>query len=346
MASSMSTNDGPLVAITRAVPVRSGVGGGGTQGAAASLRIMSPVGPARVVMGPDHPAMSRAELLRFVHGASVIVSMFNDRIDRELLDAAGSRLAGVCNFAVGYDNFDLAACRERGVVLCNCPDAVTEGTANLAWALILACTRMLVPADRHVRSGAFERAGNPSIMDWLGVHLTGQKLLIVGAGRIGMATALRGLAFGMRVLYTARSRHVDFELAPLGAQRVELDEGLATADVVSVHTPLTDQTRHLIDARRLGLMKPTAVIVNTARGLVIDEAALTAALRERRIWAAGLDVFEREPSVSAELRGLDNAVFTPHIGSAERYWREVMTEVVVANAEAILAGRTPPNRVA
>lgn len=286
------------------------------------------------------------QLRSAVAGSSVIISMFHDRVDAALLDAAGAKLKGICNFAVGYDNFDLQACRERGIIVCNCPDAVTEGTANLAWGLILAVARRVLEGDRFVRSGGFSRGGNAAITDWLGVHLTGQNLLIVGAGRIGKAVAQRGLAFGMRVLYTARSRHVDFELAPTAARRVELDEGMALADVVSIHTPLTPQTRHLLDARRIGLLKRTAVVINTARGAVVDEAALSAALRDRRIWGAGLDVFEHEPKVHPELQGLDNVVLTPHIGSAERHWREVMTEVVCANAAAVIAGTPPPNRVA
>lgn len=297
-------------------------------------------------MGRENPALSPNELARFVSGAAVIVSMFHDRIDAEVLAAAGAGLKGVCNFAVGYDNIDLEACRARGVVVCNCPDAVTEGTANMAWGLILSVARRLGPADAFVRSGEFERRGNPAITDWLGAHLTGQNLLIVGAGRIGKAVALRALAFGMRVLYTARTRHVDFELAPLAARRVELDEGLAIADVVSVHTPLTAETRHLLDARRLGLLKPTAIVVNTARGAVIDETALAGVLKARRIWGAGLDVFEHEPRVHPGLSGLDNVALAPHIGSAERYWREVMTEVVCENARAIIEGREPPNRIA
>jgi len=192
----------PLVVITRAVP--------GT-----------PVVPAAEIrMGADTPRMTRAQLLDFVRGAHVIVSMFHDRIDTELLDAAGPQLRGVCNFAVGFDNIDLSACAARGIQVCNTPDAVTEGTANMAWALILAVARRVLEGDRFVRSGAFERDGNPSITEFLGVHLTGQKLLIIGPGRIGKAIAQRGLAFGMRVLYASRSRHLDIELAPIAARAV------------------------------------------------------------------------------------------------------------------------------
>lgn len=293
--------------------------------------------------GPGKP--TRQELLAIVRGADVVVTMFSDRVDREFLDAAGPQLRGVCNFAVGFDNIDLAACAERGVAVTNTPHAVTEGTADLAWALILAVARRLLEADRFARSPEYAARGPLGITEFLGVDLTGRTLLIVGAGRIGYATALRSIGWGMRVLYTARSRHVDFELAPLAARRVALDEGLREADVVSVHTPLTPQTRHLIDARALALMKPTAILINTARGPVVDEAALVEALRERRIWGAGLDVFEDEPRVHPGLLGLDNCVLTPHIGSAEDKFRRMMTEMVSENAAAILAGAEPPNRV-
>ena len=337
------SNSAPIIATTRAVPLP----------AAALAHTDHVAGPfatlvpgARVVIGPAQGTPSREALADHVRGATVIVSMFNDRIDAELLDAAGPQLKGVCNFAVGFDNIDLAACRARQVVVCNCPDAVTEGTANLAWGLILAVARFMRPADAFVRSGEFARAGNPGINEWLGMHLTGQRMLIVGAGRIGKAVAQRALAFGMRILYTARSRHVDFELAPLAAERVELEHGLRQADVVSVHTPLTAETHHLLNASRIAMLKPTAIVINTSRGPVIDEAALVAALKARRIWGAGLDVFEDEPRIHPELASLDNVALTPHIGSAERYWRQVMTEVVLANAIAIINGMEPPNRVA
>lgn len=327
MPNSNTSASRPLVVFTRGVP--------GTPN----------VPDAEVRMAPDDPRLSRDELKAFVRGASIIVSMFHDKVDAELLDAAGPSLKGVCNFAVGFDNIDLKLCASRGIQVCNTPDAVTEGTANLAWALILAAARRVIEGDQFVRSGRFEREGNPAITGFLGVHLTGQNLLIVGPGRIGKAIALRSLAFGMRVLYASRSRHLDMELAPIAAERVELDEGLRRADVVSISTPLTAQTKHLIDARRLGLMKKTAIIVNTARGPIIDEAALVEALREKRIWGAGLDVFEFEPRVSEGLLGLANCVMTPHIGSAERHFREIMTEMVSENARAILGGERPPNLI-
>ncbi|TVQ63714.1 MAG: D-glycerate dehydrogenase [Phycisphaerales bacterium] len=321
-----------IVAVTRTVP--------------GPLEIDAGPGVAIDVRTGTDDQMPEGELCAFVRGASVIVSMFSDRIDAPLLDAAGPQLRGVCNFAVGYNNIDLDACRERGVAVTNTPNAVTEGTADLAWALILAVARRVVEGDAFARSGAWAARGTLGMSEFMGVDLTGRTLLIVGAGRIGFATAMRSVGWGMRVLYTARSRHWDFELAPLAAERVSLEDGLSRADVVSVHTPLTPETAHLIDAAALRRMKANAILVNTSRGPVVDEAALAEALREKRIWGAGLDVFEREPEVHDGLKGLSNVVMTPHIGSAERKYREMMTAMVGENAGAILRGDEVPNRVA
>ncbi|MFI4882619.1 MAG: 2-hydroxyacid dehydrogenase [Phycisphaerales bacterium JB064] len=314
------------VLVTRAMPGGFDVGGAGVR-----------------VLGDGLP--DRQAVLEALPGASVLVSMFTDKVDAEMLEAAGGSLRGVCQYAVGTDNIDFKACRDAGVVVTNTPDAVTEGTADLAWALLLAVARRVVEADEYARSEAYPGNGPLGMSDFLGADLTGRTLLIVGAGRIGRAMALRSLGWGMRVLYTARSRKWDMELAPLAAERVELDEGLARADVVSVHTPLTEQTRRLIDKRRLGLMKPNAILINTARGPVVDEAALVEALQDGTIWGAGLDVFEREPVVHPGLIAAKNAVLTPHIGSAERRYREMMTAMVAQNVRAILAGEEPPNRV-
>ncbi|MBY0308489.1 MAG: D-glycerate dehydrogenase [Phycisphaerales bacterium] len=328
----------PVVAVTAPLP---GMDDGAfSVSAAAGMPVTL-----RVMERPAGPGPSRDDLLRFVAGASVVACMFTERVDAELLEAAGPGLKGVCAFAVGVDNIDLRACADRSVLVTNTPDAVTEGTANLALGLLLACTRRIVAADAFVRAGRFEREGNGFPSGWMGVHLWGRTLCIVGAGRIGYAVARRAAAFGMRVTYVARSGHLDFEASPLEARRVTLDEGLATADAVSLHTPFTPQTRHLIGARELALMKPTSVLVNTARGPVVDEQALVDALTRRAIWGAGLDVFEREPAVHPGLLTLDNCVLTPHIGSAEGFWRRRMTEMVRDNAAAIVAGRTPPNLV-
>ena len=320
----------PLVSITRAVPGTVTIPG------------------ATVKIAPALPQMSRAELLAFIAGSTVIGTMFHDRVDDVFLDAAGPRLKGVCNYAVGVDNIDLAGCRKRNIIVTNTPDAVTEGTANIAFGLLLAVARRIVEGNAFCRAdggGRFAAEGNTFPTGWCGQHLTGRTLLIVGAGRIGRAVALRAQAFGMRTQYVARSRHLDFEQAPLAATRVELEAGLRNADVVSIHTPLTPETRHIINAQRLALLKPTAIIINTSRGPTIDESALVAVLAAKRIWGAGLDVFEHEPQIHPGLIGLPNVVMTPHIGSAEQYWREEMTRLVCENAGAILAGREAGNVV-
>lgn len=300
---------------------------------------------AHIRQGPDRK-MPREEFLTFIRGASILITWVSERVDQEALDAAGPGLKGVCNFAVGTDNIDLKACRARGVIVTNTPNAVTEGTADLAWALILGVARRLVAADRFARSPEYGQRGPLGPTEFIGTDLTGRTLLIVGAGRIGFAVAMRSLGWGMRVLYTARQRHWDFELAPLAAKKVDLDEGLRQADVVSLHCPLTDETRGLIGERELNLMKPTAILINTARGPVVKEAELAAALKAGRIYGAGLDVFEREPQVHPDLIGLDNCTLTPHIGSAADRYRREMTAMVSRNAVAILKGTEPPNRVA
>ena len=289
--------------------------------------------------------MTRDELARFVQGASVLVTWVSERVDGAIMDAAGPSLKAICNFAVGTDNIDLEAAKARGIIVTNTPHAVTEGTANIAWALMLAVARRVVEADRYTRSDDYPRNGPFGPSDFLGVDITGRTLCIVGAGRIGYATAIRGIGFGMRTLYVARGRHIDFELAPLNAERVSLEEGLRRADVVSIHAPLTPETRGMIGERELALMKSTAILINTARGPIVQEGALVQALKEKRIWGAGLDVFEKEPVVHEGLKSLSNCVLTPHIGSAEVKYRRMMAEIVTENAAAVLAGMQPPNRV-
>lgn len=317
----------PIVAVTRAIPGDPGVPG-------VEVRRMEGM-----------RAMPRGELLDFVRGASAVITWVSERVDTAFLDAAGPSLRGVCNFAVGTDNIDLAACKARGVRVTNTPHAVTEATANMAWALLLAVSRRIVEGDRYTRSGRFASEGPLAPAEFLGLDITGKTLLIVGAGRIGYATALRGLGFGMRIEYVARTRHHEFEQAPLCARRVSLDEGLARADIVSLHTPLTSETRGLINERALSLLKPTAILINTARGPVVDEAALARALRERRLYGAGLDVFEKEPQVHPDLIGLDNVVLMPHVGSGEVRGRLLMAEMAWDNVRAILESREPPNVV-
>jgi glyoxylate reductase len=275
--------------------------------------------------------------------ADAVVSLLSDRVDDAFLDTAGPRLRVVANVAVGYDNIDVPACTRRGVVVTNTPGVLTEATADIAFALILMATRRLGEGERLLRSGG---AWGWGMFFMLGAGIQGKTLGIVGMGQIGRATARRARAFGMEVVYAGRRRAAADVEAELAARLVELDELLATADVVSLHVPLTPETRHLIDARRLALMKPTAFLVNTTRGPVVDESALVDALRAGTIAGAGLDVFEREPEVHPGLLELENAVLLPHLGSATVETRTAMATLAAENALAVLRGEPPPTPVA
>lgn len=293
------------------------------------------------VLGDALP--DRADVLGFVRGASAVVSMFTDRVDAEFLDAAGPGLKGIANYAVGHDNIDLDECRRRGVPVSLTPDTVTEGTSNMAWLLIMACARRLIEADRYARSPEYPARGGLGMGELLGKDLRGKNLLIVGAGRIGHALAMKSRPWEMRAGYVARSRKPGFESEPLCARRFELLEGLSWADVVSVHLPLTDSTRGLLGREAFGAMKPGAIVVNTGRGGVLSSGALVEALESGRVWGAGLDVHEHEPEIHPGLLGRSDVVLTPHIGSAEVRWREAMTSMVSANVRAMLAGEPVPN---
>src|SRR4051794_9974766 len=261
---------------------------------------------------PDDRPLGRAELLEAVADADALLCMLSDRVDAELLDAAPT-LKVVANYAVGYDNIDVAEARSRGIEVTTTPDVLTEATADLAWALLLAAARRIGEGDRLVRSGEWD-GWRPTQL--LGQPVGGRTLGIIGMGAIGRAVARRGRGFSMPVVYFNRNRlpaEVEMEL---GARYVELDELVATVDVLSLHAPLNAESRHLLDAAALARMKPTAILVNTGRGALIDEAALVEALREGRIAAAGLDVYEREPALADGLTALDNVVLAPHLGSA------------------------------
>ena len=279
----------------------------------------------------------RARLLEDARGKRALITLLTERVDDELLDAAGPDLAIVANYAVGFDNIDVAACSRRDVLVSNTPDVLTETTADLTWALMLAAARRVAEGDRFLRTGQAWIWG-PEMM--LGQDVYGKVLGIVGFGRIGRAVARRATGFGMRVLYH------DPAVAPVdaggGVEAVELDDLLAAADFVALHVNLTPDTRHLIDAGRLARMKPTAVLVNAARGPIIDEAALAEALESGHIFAAGLDVFEREPEVHPRLRESPRAVLVPHLGSATVETRDAMGMLAVDNVLAALDGRRPP----
>lgn len=285
---------------------------------------------------------TRTQLLDRVRGAAGLVTMLSERVDAELLDAAGSGLRIVANFAVGYDNIDLAACQARGVRVTNTPGVLTDATADLAWALILATARRVVEGDQLMRTGQWT---GWAPMQLLGLQLTGATLGLVGAGRIGTAVGLRSAGFNMDVLYVDEQPSFDLERR-VNARLVGLDLLLPVVDILSLHVPFTPQTRHLIGARELAAMKPTAILINTSRGPVVDEAALVEALRRRQIAAAGLDVYENEPRLTPGLAELPNVVLLPHLGSATTATRQKMSEMVAENVLAVLGGAEPPNPVA
>jgi glyoxylate reductase len=283
-------------------------------------------------------ALSRTELHHVVAGADAIVTLLHDQVDQALLTAAGPGLRLVANVAVGYDNVDVDAATRNGVLITNTPGVLTDATADLAIGLILMITRRLGEGERLIRERTPWRW---HMFMLLGTGIQGKTLGIVGLGAIGRATARRARAFGMKVIYAGRSAAPQEVVAELGADRVELDELFATADVVSLHCPLNPETRHLVDARRLASMKPTAYLINTARGPIVDEAALVEALRHRVIAGAALDVFEREPEVPDALRELDNVVLVPHLGSATIETRTAMALLAARNVVAVLRGEAP-----
>jgi len=292
------------------------------------------------IWGQNYP-MPRDELIRRIKGKEGLLCLLGDSVDAAVMDAAG-RLRIIANYAVGYDNIDIPAATARGIVVTNTPGVLTDATADLAWALIFASVRRIVQAHTFLRETAWQ-GWDPNLM--LGYDITGATLGIIGAGRIGTAVALRSRGFNMPVLYAGSTANTLIE-TELNARRVELGTLLSFSDIISLHVPLTPENRHLIGRRELGLMKPTAVLINTARGALIDEDALVEALRTRRIAGAGLDVYENEPRVHPGLKELDNVVTLPHIGSATHTTRSKMADMAADNILAFLRGDEPPNRVA
>ena len=279
----------------------------------------------------------RGELIDAVRGVSGILSTATEKVDGEVMDAASEALRVIANMAVGYDNVDVEAAAERGVVVTNTPGVLDETTADVAFMLLLAAARRLGEGERLLRAGRWKWWGPKQLM---GRDIWGKRLGILGLGRIGQAVARRAKGFGMDVLYYNRSRKEEAE-QELGARYMDLDELLETADFVSVHTPLTDETHHLIGPKELGRMKPTAILVNTSRGPVVDEGALAEALAGGRIFAAGLDVYEEEPVVHPKLLELENVVLAPHIGSASIETRNKMAALAAENIVAVLSGQEP-----
>jgi glyoxylate reductase len=305
------------------------------------LDTFAAAGLPNVWVNPRDERLSRVDLLDAVRDASAVIATPADvQINAEFFDVAGDQLVIVSNYAVGVDNIDLDEAGRRRITIGHTPHAVTEPTADAAWLLMLAACRRAREGLDLARSGRWKGV---KPLDPAGKRMIGKTLLIVGAGRIGHAVARRATGWDLTILYNARSRHPEFEDPPILGRRVALEEGLAEADFVTVHTPLTEQTRHLINAQRLALMKPSAVLVNTSRGSVVDEAALAEALARKTIFAAGLDVFENEPAIHPDLIGLDNVFLLPHWGSTTDEDRAWMTEMAVNNVIAALKGEPVPN---
>jgi glyoxylate reductase len=295
----------------------------------------------RVVISDEDRPLSADELEERVPGFDAILCMLHDPINAGVLRAAAANGCRVfANMAVGYNNIDVAEATRLGLLVTNTPGVLTEATADLTWALILAVSRRVAEGDRVMRAGRFPGWG-PNYM--LGGDVTGRTLGLVGPGRIAVAVAERAFGFKMPLVYSGRRESPALEAR--GARRVGLDELLGLADFVSLHVPLTAETTHLIDARALSLMKPTAYLINTSRGPVVDESALVEALKAGRIAGAGLDVYEREPAMVDGLADCDNAVLLPHLGSATVETRARMSRIAAENVIAVLGGRRPPNLV-
>ena len=282
-------------------------------------------------------AMPVQELRARVAGKDALVCLLTDAVDRAVIDAAPT-LKAIANVAVGYNNIDVAYARSRGIIVTNTPDVLTESVADFTWALILAITRRLSEGERLVRRGEWKGWALDLL---LGMELRGKQLGLIGVGRIGRAVAARAGAFGMRVAYTSRGDAAGAQMNSGPAEQMPLDRLLLTSDIVSLHVPLTPETRHLIDKRALTRMKRSAYLINTARGPVVDEAALAWALQHHLLAGAALDVYENEPAVHPDLLSLENVLLVPHLGSGTTETRTAMADLAADNVLAVLGGRPP-----
>lgn len=278
-------------------------------------------------------------LLRRLEEAFGVVAMLGNKFDRQALSRLNS-VKVISNFAVGYNNVDIAAATEKGIAVTNTPGVLTDATADLAFGLLLAAARRIAEGDRFVRAGKF-KGWAPLLM--LGSEVSGKTIGIVGAGRIGTAVARRALGFGMKILYASRKQNAGIEA--LGGIKASLARLLRESDFVSLNVPLNEKTNGMIGKKEIGLMKPSAVLVNTARGEVVDEKAMIAALKKGKIAGAGLDVYVNEPKINPELLKLNNVVLAPHLGSSTLETRAKMAELAALNAVAILKGKRPPSIV-
>ncbi len=294
-----------------------------------------------VSIGPEDK-ISKEELLEGVKGVDAILSVLTEKIDGEVMDAAGEQLKIIANYAVGYNNIDVAEAKKRNIIVTNTPGVLTEAVAEHTIAFLFAIAERIVEADRFTRAGKY-KAWGPKML--LGADIQGKTLGIIGLGRIGSAVAQRMQdGFDVKIIYHDLKRNEELE-EKFGMEYRELDDLLKESDFVSLHTALTDETRHLINAEKLALMKPSAYLINTARGPIVDEAALVEVLKEKKIAGAALDVFENEPELAPGLVDLDNVVLTPHIASATEGTRNKMSEIAANNVIAVLDGKEPLNPV-
>jgi glyoxylate reductase len=285
--------------------------------------------------------LTKEEMMNRVKDADAVITQLRDPVDKEFIDA-GKKLKIIANYAVGFNNIDVEYAKSKRIYVTNTPGVLTEATADIAWALILAVARKIIPADKFVREGKF-KGWKPKL--FLGYEIYGKILGIIGMGRIGQAVARRATGFGMKILYHNRKRLPDKVEKLYNATYVDLETLLKTSDFISVNVPLTDETYHLLDEKRLHLLKPNAILVNTARGPVVDEKALYKLLKEGKIAGAGFDVYENEPLLTPGLEKLDNVVLLPHIGSATFETRSKMSIMVAENVIDALEGRKPKNLV-
>jgi len=293
-----------------------------------------------VEINPEDRVLTNEELIAKVKGRDAVLCLLTDNINAEVLDAAqGAKI--FANYAVGYNNIDVAAAKVRGIMISNTPGVLTETTADLAWALLFATARRIVSADQYTRAGKFQ---GWSPMLFLGQDITGKTLGIYGGGRIGAAFGKKAKGFEMKIIYHDLVRNAQFE-QETGATYVDRETILKESDFLSLHVPLLAETKHLISEAEFKMMKPTSILINTSRGPVIDEIALVKALREKEIWGAGLDVFEWEPELAPGLVELENVVIVPHIASASIETRTKMGVMAVENILAVMRGETPPNLV-
>ncbi len=290
-----------------------------------------------VEVNPDDRALTREELLRQIRGRDAVITLLTDTIDGAALDAAGPQCRIFANYAVGFNNFDVAAATQRGVIMTNTPGVLDEATATEAWALLLAAARRIPESERFLRAGLW-RGWAP--MDFLGMDVDHMTLGIAGLGRIGTQFARKAAAFDMKVIYSDLKPSPEFE-RQYGATFVDKATLLRESDFLSLHLPLMAETRHYIGAAELAAMKPTAILINAGRGPLVDEQALVAALRDKVIWAAGLDVFEDEPRLAPGLAELDNVVIVPHIASATFRTRIAMGRIAADNVLSVLKGGAP-----